>query len=143
MAVVSNIHSLGEYRLLSISGSSAKDTLNWPYANSLAGLYFQGKYSPLYICGSGMKEYQQGEWKQLNLPNYFTEAIRGNGENDVIAVGDYGFITHFNGVRWESENIANNYVFYSVAIKNNTVAIAGVSTSGVVAGSAIVVIGKR
>ncbi len=143
LAVASNIHFQGDYRLLSVLGSSAKDTLNWPYNNSLSGLWFQGKYTPVYICGSGIKEYQQGGWKQLNLPNYFTESIRGNAINDIIAVGDFGFITHFNGSSWRSINLSNNYVFYSVAIKNNTVAIAGVSTSGVVVGGAIIIIGKR
>jgi hypothetical protein len=143
MTVASNIFSQGDYKLLAISDNTAKDTLNWPYSNWLKGVWFQGKYSPVYVCGSGVKEYQQGQWNQLNLPNYFTESIRGSAVNDVIAVGDYGFLTHFNGVRWNSENLANNYVFLSVAIKNNTVAIAGVSTSGVVVGSAVVVIGKR
>jgi hypothetical protein len=143
MTVASNVPYQGDYRLLAISDNTAKDTLNWPYTNWLKGVWFQGKYSPVYVCGSGVKEYQQGQWNQLNLPNYFTESIRGSAVNDVIAVGDYGFLTHFNGVRWNSENLANNYVFLSVAIKNNTVAIAGLSTSGTVVGSAIIVIGKR
>jgi hypothetical protein len=143
MTVASNVLHQGDYKLLAISDNTAKDTLNWPYTNWLKGIWFQGKYSPVYICGSGIKEYKQGEWNQLNLPNYFTESIRGSAVNDVIAVGDYGFITHFNGVRWESKNLADNYVLLSVAIKNNTVAIAGLSTSGVVVGSAVVVIGKR
>jgi hypothetical protein len=143
MTVASNIFSQGDYKLLAISDNTAKDTLDWPYSNWLKGVWFLGKYSPVYICGSGVKEYQQGQWNQLNLPNYFTESIRGSAVNDVIAVGDYGFITHFNGVRWSSENLANNYVFLSVATKNNTVGIAGLSTSGTVAGSAIIVIGKR
>ncbi len=143
LTVASNIFSQGDYKLLAISDYTARDTLNWPYSNWIKGVWFQGKYSPVYICGSGIKEYQRGVWSQLNLPNYFTESIRGSGVNDVIAVGDFGFITHFNGFRWESENLANNYVFYSVAIKNNTVAIAGLSTSGAVVGSAKMVIGKR
>ena len=84
-----------------------------------------------------------GKDSKKNIIYYFTESISGSAVNDAIAVGDNGFITHFNGVSWHSENLANNYVFYSVAIKNNTVAIAGVSTSGFVVGSAVVVIGRR
>jgi hypothetical protein len=143
LTVASNILQPGETRLLAISSGIAADTLNWPYTNWLKGVWFKGKYSPLYICGGGVKEYKQGQWNQLNLPNYFTEGIRGNDLNDVTAVGDFGFITHFNGVRWYSANISTDEVFTSVAIKNNTVAIAGYSTSGFVGKNAVVVIGRR
>ena len=143
LTVASNIFQQGEHRLLAISGNLTVDTLNWQNTQSLKGLWFAGKYLPVYVCGGGIREYKQGGWSTLNLPPYFTNSIRGSDVNDVIAVGDYGFITHYNGVSWYSQNLSSNYELSSVAIKNNTVAIAGYSTNGFVVGSAIIIIGKR
>ncbi|HED37324.1 MAG TPA: glucosyl transferase [Ignavibacteria bacterium] len=143
LTVASNILHHGEYRLLAISGNTAHDTLNWPYNNWLKGIWFQGKYSPVYICGVGIRKYENGKWSVLNLPPYFTEAIRGTGVNDITAVGDYGFVAHYNGVRWYTVNLSSGYLFSSVSVKNNIVAISGNSSSGGIVGKAIVIIGRH
>lgn len=145
MAVASNILQSGEYRLISISDNIAKDTLNWPYNHWLKGIWFKNEYSPVYVCGSGIRVYRGGAWEELNLPNYFTESIRGNDVNDIMTVGHYGIIMHFNGVNWNVFNdfFPADYIFSSVALKKNTVIIVGNTTSGGVAGQAIIVVGKR
>jgi len=62
-----------------------------------------------------------------------------------MTVGHYGIIMHFNGVNWNVFNdfFPADYIFSSVALKKNTVIIVGNTTSGGVAGQAIIVVGKR
>ena len=66
--------------------------------------------------------------------------VRGNDQNDLVAVGDYCGIAHFTGVTWRRyfDLIDFNGLYYAVAMKNNTVAAVGYSRNG-----AIVTIGRR
>ncbi len=145
MLVASNILQTGEYRLIAISDNIAKDTLNWPYNHWLKGIWFKNEYSPAYVCGSGIRVYKRGVWEELNLPNYFTESIRANDINDIFTVGDYGIIMHFNGVSWHIYNdfFPGEYVFTSVAVKNNLVIIVGYDVSGGIGGQAVIIRGER
>ena len=103
LTVASNILHRGEYRLLSISGNTAHDTLNWTFNDYwLKSVWFKSKYSPVYVAGGGIKEYKRGVWKEQKVTNDFIESIRGSDVNNIIAVGDNGFIGHFNGVRWHA-----------------------------------------
>jgi len=145
LCVVSNILQQGELRLLAVSNNSAHDTLNWPYNNHwLKSVWFKGKYSPVYVAGGGIKEYKSSVWNELNVTNDFVECIRGSDMNDIIACGDYGFAAHYNGVQWNVyNNLYNDAVFLSAAVKNNTVVVVGYTYSGLLVGKAIVMIGKR
>jgi hypothetical protein len=74
------------------------------------------------------------------FPVIYTNRIRGNASNDVITVGDFGIVAHFNGVTWNVYNelaiAVGNYE--SVSIKNNLVVAVGFSNA-----QGIVVLGKR
>ena len=80
----------------------------------------------------------------MNITNSFSESIRGADVNDIIAVGDVGFIGHFNGLRWQVyNNFTNEMLFLSVAIKGNTVAIVGETVFGGVVNQSAIIIGRR
>ena len=144
LCVASNIFHQGEYRLLAVSGSVAHDTLNWSYTDWLKGVWFKNQYSPVYICGSGVKMYKNNNWSLINLPNYFTEAIRGENTNNIYVVGDFGVVAHFNGMRWKTiDELFGIGKFLGLSVKDNTVAICGYSASGGIVGSSIVIIGKK
>ena len=144
LCVASNILHQGEYRLLAISGGNAHDTLNWTYNDWLKGVWFKNQYSPIYICGSGVKKYKNNIWSELNLPNYFTEAIRGSDYNNIFVVGDFGIAAHYNGVSWQTLNeLSGIGKFLGVSIKEDIVVLCGYNTSGGIVGSALIVVGNN
>ena len=144
LCVASNILHQGEYRLLAISGGNAHDTLNWTYNDWLKGVWFKNQYSPIYICGSGVKKYKNNIWSELNLPNYFTEAISGSDYNNIFVVGDFGIAAHYNGVSWQTLNeLSGIGKFLGVSIKEDIVVLCGYNTSGGIVGSALIVVGNN
>jgi len=83
-------------------------------------------------------------WEEISEPVNFDgySKIRGAGYNDIVAVGSFGKIDHFNGASWEKRRMGtggNNLAdFSSVSIKNNTVCAVGRINN-----SAFIVIGRR
>jgi hypothetical protein len=89
-----------------------------------------------YIVGNGLyeKNYKDSTvWKDLNfgraITQYFLESIRENGLNDIIVVGAYGEVLHFNGMTWRSikngETSLLSGSYYRVAVKENVIAAVG------------------
>ncbi len=145
LCVASNILHQGEYRLLTLSGNSAHDTLNWTYNDYwLKTIWFNKKYSPIYIGGGGIKVFKLNQWEEQDITNDFIQCIRGSDINDIFASGDNGFLGHFNGIQWHIYNeLYSETVFLRLAAKGNTVVIVGYTFSGLLVGQAIVVIGRR
>ncbi|MEJ5262468.1 MAG: glucosyl transferase, partial [Ignavibacterium sp.] len=64
----------------------------------------------------------------LDITQYGTSYIRGTNLNNVVVVGAYGEVLHFNGFSWKSflpELGTLQGSYGSVDIKNNIVAITG------------------
>ena len=89
-----------------------------------------------YIVGNGLYEKTnilQSSWVDLNYNRSITlnlmGCIRGNGLNDIIVVGAFGEVIHFNGLSWKS--IKNetttliNGAYSRVAVKGNLVVAVG------------------
>ncbi len=84
----------------------------------------------------------EGEAKlkyKFSFPIGFIERIRGEGNNNVYAVGDYSTIFHYDGLDWTlcSINFGDGAKLYSVAAKNNTIVAVGTT------GKAILMLGKQ
>ncbi len=56
--------------------------------------YFVGGHGLFYSDSIG------NNWKKIEFPNYYITDIRGNDLNDFFVVGNYGFVSHFNGLTW-------------------------------------------
>lgn len=99
-----------------------------------------------YVVGSGIYEKRSlsdSVWRNepLDITHYGTSKIRGNGINDVIVVGAFGEILHYNGFSWKSflpELDTFNGSYGSVDIKGNLVAITGFESV-----KAKITVGKR
>ncbi len=89
-----------------------------------------------YIVGNGLYEKNypvSNQWFDLNhnrnLTDNYMNFIRGNGLNDIIVVGAFGEVLHFNGIKWES--IKNNETsliygsYYKVAVEGNMIVAVG------------------
>jgi hypothetical protein len=134
-------------KVLKISGNSVKEIPIRGFRSFIDGIWFvpQRKY---YIVGSGIfynnDINKPDNWQTYppgSLTNYHTHKIKGNSINDVVAVGSFGEIVHFNGYTWKNYyNVTqlNSGAYYSVDIKDDLII-----TTGYLNSRAVIAIGNR
>jgi hypothetical protein len=132
--------------LIKIDGLSASklDTTGLRIAQS--SVWFKGDKN-LYVVGDGVffkNNLNDTRWEQDEThPLLFKRRIRGKDWNDIFIVGDFGLVSHFNGVNWrhytgnELPNLLGNY--YSVVLYNNLMVTSGQLNDG----KAIILRGNR
>jgi hypothetical protein len=117
-----------------------------PIQWSIQSLWFQPNRR-YYVVGSGIYEKRQltgSLWrnKPLDITTFYTTCIRGNDINDVLVVGAFGEVLHFNGVSWRSYRATQTAIsgsFGDIALKGKLAMLTG----GLNNGRAIVAIGRR
>jgi hypothetical protein len=117
-----------------------------PIQWSIQSLWFQPNRR-YYVVGSGIYEKRQltdSLWRNnpLDITTFYTTCIRGNDINDVLVVGAFGEVLHFNGVSWRSYRATQTAIsgsFGDIALKGNF----AILTGGLNHGRAIVAIGRR
>ncbi|MCL4509955.1 MAG: hypothetical protein M1470_02645 [Bacteroidetes bacterium] len=124
-------------RILRITGGNKVDTIKW------IGRHVNSVWTPdgthLYACGDGVFENDGSGWKKMVTgASIGTSSIRGNANNDIVVVGGYGFIAHWNGASFRIYPPAMDVIYTSVAITGNL--IVAVGTTGA---KAVVTIGRR
>ena len=93
--------NVGE-KILRINGDLVESIPDSGLSWSLSGIWFVPSQF-YFIVGAGV--YRTSTigtiWKRdTSLPYVYTHAIRGQGMNDIIVVGAYGLVLHYNGVSW-------------------------------------------
>ncbi len=95
-----------------------------------------------YTSGWGIYSNKSGELrKELSIPDYYSNSIRGIALNDVCVCGNYGFLAHFNGVSWKMYpefTQLNLTLLASLSIKDGIVAVVGFSGE-----AALIILGER
>jgi hypothetical protein len=131
-----------ERGIISIQGNTSTQISPYPIEqiNEFFSLWFIPNQH-YYVVGDGIyekKSLSDSLWKDnlFNITRHSTTKIRGNGLNDVFAVGSFGDCLHWNGESWKSY-IAQTGLSYgsftSVAIKGNLViAVGGNNNQGVI-----------
>jgi hypothetical protein len=103
-----------------------------------------------YVAGSGIYQkhlLENNEWRNdvLDITTYTTTSINGNGINDVVAVGAFGDLVHFNGINWKNdyvEPLLSNGSYTRVAMKGDLlVAVGGNHIS--INSEAVILMGRR
>jgi len=88
--------------LLRVEGQYLKTVPDSGLAWTVTGLWFMpGKR--YYVVGDGVFSIRHlGEIWQANgtHPLLYKSAIRGNDINDILIVGAFGLVSHFNGISW-------------------------------------------
>ena len=131
IAVASNELEGYEKAIIKIIGSEVTSLSNTPIKEVLSSVWFLPN-EIYYVAGSGI--YQKNNlgnqsWKNnpLDITKYYIYKIRGNSANDVVGVGGFGEIIHFNGKRWHSffDETSINGNYSSVDIKDNIIVAVG------------------
>jgi len=122
-----------EGKIFRIQGTTAAEisTDGIPYSTSCIWFKSQKQY---YVAGGGM-------WRKENITSntpwqsfengvtpYYIYGMRGQSENDIVAVGSFGELLHYNGKSWKSFRGLpgfNNLELYSVDIKGNVLCAVG------------------
>ncbi len=133
---VSSFFVSGDKKILKIVDGNV-DSVSWGRDIRLYSAWTSNE-NFLYVCGEGAYVNKFGIWSEINLYPVGTNSIRGNDINDILIVGDYGSIFHFNGVGWQMLSTPNNKGYSKVAIQNNLVVVCGNYQ-----GQALVEIGRR
>ncbi|MBI5662000.1 MAG: glucosyl transferase [Ignavibacterium album] len=138
---VSFVLQLGELKILTIGENNKVDSLRWNTGRRVGSIW-SNKGRIVYTSGGGVFHNKIGYWvEETAIPLYYTNRIRGNGLNDIFAVGDFALLAHFNGIHW---NVHEEFLrlpatsFNSITVKGNIIAIVGYSGE-----KALIITGKR
>ncbi len=131
LAVASDNNPYGE-TILSVSGNTATQISSNPLGeDELYGVWFIPNRH-YYVVGDGIYEkhlLSESAWKNgtLDITQYATTSVKGNGINDVFVVGAYGEFLHWNGVRWQSYRAITgvNGSYTRVAVDGNLIIAVG------------------
>ena len=104
-----------------------------------------------YVVGDGVftkSILEESSWYRHTLGEIasdYSDAIRGNGLNDIVIAGDLADISHFNGTRWTEYKYLSNQIdqLRSVSIKGNTIIAAGTRTYNGIQYYGLVYVGRR
>jgi len=132
-------------RLLQITRTTVTALADSGLPWSLNGIWFvpQEKY---YIVGDGIYDADSATpsvWSggANQVTTYYTTRIRANALNDILVVGAFGEVLHYNGASWKSYRSSQTALdgsYAGVAIKGNLAIAVGSSSS-----QAIIAMGKR
>ncbi len=113
-----------EKRILKITNGTKVDTVSW------VGREVSSVWTPdgthLYACGDGVFQNDGTGWKEMVTgASIYTSCIRGNGTDDIVVVGGFGFIAHWNGAHWKIYTSAMDAIYTRVAAKGNLIVAVG------------------
>jgi hypothetical protein len=128
LCVASNPHLNRGKKLLKIKNNTAAkiDTegLSW----SLTGIWFvsnrkylivgAGVFEKTFLCDNQCYFHQEGE-----ITSYISNGIIGSGLNDIVIMGNYNDISHYNGKTWKeyAELFDESGRLFGVNIKDNVI----------------------
>ncbi len=144
LAVAANSSAPLDRSILRVSGTSVQTLADSGIIKEpLSGVWFSmnKKY---YVVGSGIyrkNSLNDTRWTgaPLELTAYYSSDVSGNDTNDVVVVGAFGDLLHYNASTWKQyPELRINGSFYSVSFVGNTVVAVGYTGN-----RAIAVIGRR
>jgi hypothetical protein len=122
-----------ERKIFRIQGTTATEvsTDGIPYSTNCIWFKSQTQY---YVAGGGMWKKESvtsnTPWQSFEsgITSYYIYGMRGQSENDIVAVGSFGELLHYNGKSWKSFRDLpgfDNLEFYAVDIKGDVICAVG------------------
>jgi hypothetical protein len=131
----------GESKILSVSSNIARDTLNWPINQGIAGIWLNKMKT--YVSGMGVWEFNNGIWQLQTDTDKFYYRIKGSQYNNIFAAGDFNMI-HFNGATWQIvNNGSTEIIFMGLDVSSDFTVGVGFTENGPVVGQAAILMGQR
>jgi hypothetical protein len=99
----------------------------YPFDDQLHTVWFNTP-DIFYVAGDAVYRYAYNHWiKYDSLPYKFINRIRGNDYNDLFICGDFGLISHFNGITWREfkEADLSAGLYHSQDFKGNIMVAVG------------------
>jgi hypothetical protein len=132
---------LGEHKILTIDENNVVDSLHWDIGRIVTSSWTkEGKF--VYTSGWGVFNNKSGRWEEeRSIPLFYTNRIRGTALNNIIVVGNYGFLAHYNGAGWKVYDEflqLSSADFYSVSVEGGIMAAVGYNGE-----SGLIVIGRK
>ena len=125
-------------KILRVTNGTSVDSVKWDTGSNVYTVWTETGL-PLFVGGGGLWENSTGAWQRIDLGiNSAIGTIRGNGLNDIVVVGAFGLIAHFNGMSWHVFSQVFNAAYSSVSMKGDVLIAVGQRD-----GKAIATIGKR
>jgi hypothetical protein len=132
LAIASNLYSNMGRTVCKIETGKVVSLLSDGLSAYFSSIWFVSRRL-YYIVGLGI--YKKGNlneplWNRFPLGvinNYYSYCVKGNSFNNVIIVGSFGEVVHFNGVSWNKYNQTYNLgcEYNRVSIKNNSAVFVG------------------
>jgi hypothetical protein len=144
LAIASKLFSSYERKILRLTGTTINELSDSAIIYPLSSVWFIPN-KQYYVAGDGIyekKKLSESQWrnKALDITKYYTYSVRGNDVNDVIAIGAYGNIVHYNGKTWKEYTdgrlSSGNYI--AVSIRGNVA-----MTTGYNGQQAVIAVGRR
>ena len=141
LKILATAASINKYKLLTLTSSSAKDTLDWQPKKSLSGIWLDGNKT--YAGGTDIWLNKNNNWSQVSSTGYFFTRIRGTECNNIFGIGPDGTV-HYNGLNWQIiKPRPEGFVIVSGDCRDNIVILVGFASNGGMVGQAAVLIGTR
>ncbi|MGA9295050.1 MAG: hypothetical protein WBV81_20850, partial [Ignavibacteriaceae bacterium] len=96
--ILATATAINKYQILTLSSSSAKDTLNWQPNKGLSGIWFDERST--YAGGTDIWINKNNSWQQVTSTGYFFTRVKGTLCNNIYGIGPDGTV-HFNGSIWQ------------------------------------------
>ncbi len=141
LKILATVSAINDNKILSLTSSSANDTLNWPQDINLSGIWLDGRST--YAGGAEIWKNKNNTWHKETSTGYFFTRVRGTKCNNIYGIGPDGTV-HFNGSSWQIiKPRPEGTIIVSGDCSNNMVVLAGFASSGGVVGKAVVMIGTQ
>ena len=134
LAAVSNgiLVQGGERGIIEIHKDGMVTKIPWSPDRDVLSVWFSSLQN-IYTAGDGIYNGNGTSWR-LALPlagQDYTARVRGNGANDILVVGDYGYCVHFNGVSWQTypQISLPNGGYSGLSVKGKTMCAVGYSNN--------------
>jgi hypothetical protein len=143
LCAVSEFLNPGDRKIFSITPQNTVDTIAWIPQREIRSVWLESS-KKIFIAGEGifLRNYINQWIEFIKTPKIYTNKIRGNGINDIVAAGGYNMLLHYNGITWKYFDQYYAYeILNSIDYKNNTVIAAGFT--GGIDGTAKILMGKH
>lgn len=143
LCAVSEFLNPGDRKILSITIQNKIDTIAWTPQREIRSVWFQSS-KKLFTAGEGifLRDYSK-QWKEFTkTPKIYSDRVRGTALNDIIVVGSFGMVLHYNGCTWKYyDEFYGNYIWQSNYYSNQMMMAVGYT--GGIDGTVSIIIGKH